>query len=61
MATKSVTVEIHAREAEKYRAGIDEYLRKIDQTLERIDRTHAAIEKKKAATRAIRERFKVSR
>jgi hypothetical protein len=57
MPSKTVTLEIPAREAAKYEAAIDEYIAKIDRSLARNKRTQARIDRLKADTRAILARL----
>jgi hypothetical protein len=56
MQTKTMTMELPAREAAKIEAAINDYIEKIDRALERSKRTQARIEKLKAETRLIRRR-----
>ena len=56
MATKTLTLEIPAREAASIEAAIQEYIEKIDRSLERTKRTQARIDKRKAETAVIRAR-----
>ena len=57
MPSKTVTLEIPAKEAAKYEAAIDEYIVKIDRSLERNKRTQARIGELKAETREILNRL----
>jgi ribosome-associated translation inhibitor RaiA len=56
MATKTMTMEIPAREAAAMAAAIQEYIEKIDRSLERSKRTQARIAKLKAETAVLRTR-----
>jgi hypothetical protein len=56
MATKTMTMEIPAREVAAMEAAIQEYIQKIDRSLERSKRTQARITKLKAETAALRTR-----
>ena len=57
MATKTMTMEIPAREAAAMAAAIQEYIEKIDRSLERSKRTQARIAKLKAETAVLRTRM----
>jgi len=57
MPSKTVTLEIPARQAAKYEAAFDEYIEKIDRSLERNKRTQERIDRLKAETAVIRARL----
>ena len=57
MATKTLTMDLPAREAVQYEAAVADCIGKIDQSLVRIRRERARSQKIKAETQTIKKRF----